>query len=215
VVANRNSGHFEAVELGQVLSFFTVFLGRRFESVSAEMLLYTRQIKFCLLAAGLLLGFSLVCVAQEPPQQDAEMMSRTIKQLRTENEQLRAKVSDLERRFEALSIRDRLLQEEQRVENLQAQLFALGEKEAGLQGRFDEINEELRPENIDNLPISGSLRPEQVREATRRRLTGEQNRLRSQLELLQQGRTRLQSSLTVTELLVQSLRGKLQTVVRP
>ena len=179
------------------------------------MLLYVRQIIFCLLAAGLLLGFSLVCVAQEPPQQDAETMSRTIKQLRTENEQLRAKVSDLERRFEALSIRDRLLQEEQRVENLQAQLFALGEKEAGLQGRFEEINEELRPENIDNLPISGSLRPEQVREATRRRLTGEQNRLRSQLELLQQGRTRLQSSLTVTELLVQSLRGKLQTVVRP
>lgn len=179
------------------------------------MLLYARQIIFCLLAAGLLLGFSLVCVAQEPPQQDAETMSRTIKQLRAENEQLRTKVSELERRFEALSIRDRLVQEEQRAENLQAQLFALGEKEAGLQGRFEEINEELRPENIDNIPISGSLRPEQVREATRRRLTGEQNRLRSQLELLQQGRTRLQSSLTVTELLVQSLRGKLQTVVRP
>lgn len=142
-------------------------------------------------------------------------MQKTIEKLRTENEQLRARVAELEKRVDAQAIRDRLVQEEQRVENLLAQLVAIGEKEAPLQSRLSEIDEQLRPENIEQLPISGSLRPEEVRESTQRRLTGEQSRVRSQVELLQQSRMRLQSSLSVTEMLVQNLRLKLQTLVRP
>ena len=179
------------------------------------MLLHAHKIVLCILSIVLLAGFALNCVAQEPTTPDSEGMRKTIKQLRSENEQLRAKVVELEKRLEGQSARDHLVQEEQRIENLQAQLVAVGEKEAELQSRFDEIGEQLRPENIDQLQIAGSLRPEQVREATRRRLTNEQNRLRAQLDLLQQSRTRLQSSLSVTELLIQSLRTKMQTLVHP
>jgi len=179
------------------------------------MLLHAHKMILGILSVVLLAGFSLNCVAQEATNPDSEGMRKTIKQLRSENEQLRARVIELEKRVEGQSVRDHLVQEEQRVENLQAQLVAVREKEAGLQSRFEELGEQLRPENIDQLQISGSLRPEQVREATRRRLTSEQNRLRAQLDLLQQSRTRLQSSLSVTELLVQSLRMKMQTVVHP
>ncbi len=179
------------------------------------MLLRPRKIVLSIMAAGLLAGFAIICVAQESTNQDPEGMRRTVKQLRSENELLRGRVLELEKRLEGQSVRDRLVQEEQRVENLLAQLVAVGEKEAGLQSRSEEISEQLRSENIDQLPISGSLRPEEVREATRRRLTSEQDRLRSQLDLLQQSRARLQSSLAVTEMLVQSLRAKLQTVLRP
>ena len=179
------------------------------------MLLDARKNIIWQLAIGLLGVFSVIAVAQEPTKQDDEVLRRTIKQLRAENEQLRGRVSELEKRLEALSVTDRLVREEQRVENLQAQLIGVAEKEAGLHGRLDEINEQLRPENIDQLQVSGSLRPEQVREATRHRLTSEQNRLRSQLELLQQSRSHLQSSLSIRELLVQSLRNKLQTVQLP
>lgn len=189
------------------------------------MLLNAREIILCFLAAGLLVGFSINCIAQEPQSNAAspgkdkpetlEGMRKAIERLRTENERLRGRVSELEKRVDAQSVRDRLVQEEQRVENLLAQLVAIGEKEAPLQSRLAELDEQLRPENIDQMPIAGSLRPEEVRESTRRRLTSEQNRLRSQLELLQQSRTRLQSSLSVTEMLVQNLRLKLQTVLRP
>ena len=189
------------------------------------MLLHARKIILCVLATGLLAAFSFLCVAQEPqgnaaaPSKDKpetlDGMRKTIERLRTENERLRARVSELEKRVDAQSIRDRLVQEEQRVENLLAQLVVIGEKEAPLQSRLVEIDEQLRSENIDQMPVGGSLRPEQVREATRRRLASEQSRLRSQLELLQQSRMRLQSSLSVTEMLVQNLRLKLQTVVRP
>lgn len=181
----------------------------------SQMLLCRRKIVLALLATGLPAGSSITCLAQESTNQDAEGMRRTLKQLRSENELLRARVSELEKRLEGQSVRDHLVQEEQRAENLQAQLVAVGEKDAELQSRFEEISEQLRPENIDQLQVLGSLRPEQVREAARRRLTSEQNRLRAQLDLLQQSRIRLQSSLSVTELLVQTLRTKLQTVVRP
>lgn len=189
------------------------------------MLINARKISLCFLATGLLVGFSFKCLAQEsqssaaPPSKDKpvtlEGMRKMIERLRTENERLRARVSELEKRVDAQSIRDRLLQEEQRIENLLAQLVAIGEKEAPLQSRLAEIDEQLRPENINQMPLAGSLRPEEVRESTRRRLTSEQTRLRSQVELLQQSRTRLQSSLSVTEMLVQNLRLKLQTVLRP
>ena len=189
------------------------------------MLLHARKIILCMVTTGLLVGFSFNCIAQESqgnapsPSKDKpetlEGLRKTIERLRTENERLRARVSDLEKRVDAQSIRDRLVQEEQRIENLLAQLVAIGEKEAPLQSRLLEIEEQLRSENIDQMPIGGSLRPEEVREATRRRLTGEQNRVRSQLEVLQQSRLRLQSSLSVTEMLVQNLRMKLQTVLRP
>jgi hypothetical protein len=190
------------------------------------MLLRKRKIVVGILAAGFLAApASTTFLAQESTNkpvatskakpEDAEGMRRTIKQLRNENELLRGKVLELEKRLEGQSVRDRLVREEQRVENLLAQLVVVGEKEAGLQSRFEEINEQLRPENIDQLQVLGSLRPEEVREATRRRLSSEQNRLRAQIDLLQQSRMRLQASLAVTEMLVQSLRTKLQSVLRP
>ena len=187
------------------------------------MFLHARKIVLCVLAIAALPQIALTFQETQgnaaSPSKDkpetVEGLRKTIDRLKTENERLRTKVSELEKRVDAQSIRDRLVQEEQRVENLLAQLVAIGEKEAPLQSRLAEIDEQLRPENIDQMSISGSLRPEEVREATRRRLTSEQNRLRSQLELLHQSRMRLQSSLSVTEMLVQNLRLKLQTLLRP
>lgn len=173
-----------------------------------------RKIILFVVATGLLIGFSFDCSAQDKPE-TLDGLHKTIERLKTENERLRAKVAELEKRVDAQAIRDRLVQEEQRVENLLAQLVVIGEKEAPLQSRLAETDEQLRSENIDQMPISGSLRPEQVREAARRQLTSEQLRLRSQLDLLQQSRMRLQSSLQVTEMLVQNLRLRLQTVLRP
>jgi exonuclease VII large subunit len=146
----------------------------------------------------------------KPKQADPEEMRKTIRRLTTEIEHLRNKVAELERILQFNSVHDRLTKEEQRVENLQAQLLETAEKEAGLQTRMDELNEQLRPENIDHLQVLGSLRPEQVRDATRRRLTGEKQRLQSQLDLLQQNHKRLQASVTVNDLVIQRLRTQLQ-----
>ena len=173
------------------------------------MISFAHKSTLCVLV---LVGLSFNCWAQSKSD-DVESLHKTIKQLRTENEQLRARVAELEKRADAIAIREHMTKEEQRVENLMSQLLVIGEKESGLQSRMDELNEQLQ--NIDQMPVNGSLRPEEVRESTRRRLTNEQTRVRSQIELLQQSRMKLQSSLSVTEMLIQSLRLKLQTVVRP
>lgn len=164
-------------------------------------------------------------VAQEPTakpavahiqnQDDPEQMRKTIKRLTAELEQLRRKVSEFERTNKLNSIRDRLTKEELRAEDLQRQLVAIAEKEATLQFRMDEVNIQMHPENIDQLQTAGSLRPEQDRETTRRRLASEKLRIQSQLDLLQQNRIRLQSSLSGTDMVIQRLRGKLQSLAHP
>ena len=158
-----------------------------------------------------------VCNSQEtqPKPANIEQIRATVKKLSTENEQLRRKVAELERRLQLNSVRDRLTREEQRGEDLQIQLIGLAEQEARLQSQLEEVNEQLRPENIDNLQVHGSLRPEQVRESTRRRLSNEQTRIQSQLELLNQSKVRLQSSSSVTDVLIQNLRMQLQAVATP
>jgi predicted ribosome quality control (RQC) complex YloA/Tae2 family protein len=154
-------------------------------------------------------------VADKQNQDDREQMRKTIKRLTAEIERLRRRVSEFEQTNNLNSIRDRLTKEELRAEDLQSQQVAIAEKEANLQFRMDEVNIQLRPENIEQLQMAGSLRPEQVRETTRRRLASEKLRIQSQLDLLQQNRTRLQSSLSVTDLIIQRLRGKLQSLARP
>jgi len=142
-------------------------------------------------------------------------MRRLVKHLTAENERLRARVSELEKGLHGQSIQKRLTKEEQRVVSLEDRLIVLGEKEAALQSRLDDINEQLRPENIEQLQVLGSLRPEEAREATRRRLTNEQRLIQAQIELLRQRQAQLQSSLSVADMLIQNLRLKMQTVLVP
>ena len=189
------------------------------------MLLSRRKLLICIMAAALVAAFTLNCVAQEPTSapapagkrkvDDPEHIRQLLKELTAENERLRARISELEKTLQGQPVRDRLAQEEQRVVNLEDQLMVLGEKEAILQRRLEDVNEQLRPENIEQLPVMGSLRPEQVRESTRRRLTSEQQRIQAQIDLVHQSRSRLQSSLAVADMLIQNLRLKMQTVLRP
>jgi predicted ribosome quality control (RQC) complex YloA/Tae2 family protein len=146
---------------------------------------------------------------------DPVHLKNTIKRLTREVEHLQKKIADVERACQATSLRDHLIKEEQRAETLQAQLLEVGEKENNLKIRMDEVTIQLRPENLDQLQIAGSLRPEQVRETTRLRLTNEKSRIQSQLDLLHQSRTRLQSSLAVTDMLIQQLRSQLQRALLP
>lgn len=186
------------------------------------------RIIFAVLVAVLSAAISTVCRGQEPTL--AEQLSKTtaqpvsgdlgkmrnsIKRLTTENERLRTKVGDLERRLRNHAIRDRMTQEEQRAENLEEQLFLIAKEEALLQTQLEEVTEQLRPENIDQLQILGSTRPEQVRESTRRKLTNQQARIQAQIQLLQQRRIRIQSSMSVTDVLIQSLRAQMQAVSSP
>jgi hypothetical protein len=88
----------------------------------------------------------------------------------------------------------------QTAELLRAQLNEVQAKEAELQGRAKQLEEDLKPENIErSLAGIGSTRPEELREFRRRQLTIEKTTVRSQLAILAAQRTRLESSITAAE----------------
>lgn len=82
------------------------------------------------------------------------------------------------------------------AEKLRAQLLDVETKQSGLQTRLQDVEEKLKPENIEKaLAGLGSTRPEEVREQRRRELEIERNGLRTQLDLLATSHTRLETAI--------------------
>lgn len=82
------------------------------------------------------------------------------------------------------------------TEKLRIQLADVQAKEAELQTRERQLDEDLRPENIErSLAGVGTTRPEELREQRRRQLESEKGRVRAQLDQLAQSRTRLEAAI--------------------
>jgi hypothetical protein len=88
----------------------------------------------------------------------------------------------------------------QSVESLRLQLLEVESKEAALEARARQIDEDLKPENIERaLAGIGSTRPEDLRELRRRELTIQKDSVSAQLKLLARSRERLESVLSTAE----------------
>ena len=85
----------------------------------------------------------------------------------------------------------------QTVENLRAQLGQVQDREAEVKIRLEQLDFDLKPENIERyFNAVGSTRPEELRESRRRQLQTEKDRLVAQLEQLASSRTRLEGAIT-------------------
>ncbi len=81
-----------------------------------------------------------------------------------------------------------------------SQLSEVEAKQSELQTRLQKLEENLRPENIEeSLAGIGSTRPEDVREQRRRQLEIERNGVRAQLDLLATSHTRLEKAIAQAE----------------
>jgi uncharacterized protein YlxW (UPF0749 family) len=88
----------------------------------------------------------------------------------------------------------------QRVEDLRSQLRETQAKEAELEARVRQLDEDIKPENIErSLAGIGSTRPEQLREQRRRQLSIERDGVRAQLKLLATSRERLEMAIRTAE----------------
>ena len=139
-----------------------------------------------------------------------------MRQLTAEVDRLKREVAKLEKYRQIDYLRDLLMKEEHLAQTLHTQLMETSEKESALQTRIDQLDEQLRPENIDHaLAGVGSVHPEDAREALRRGLSNEKRRLQTQLDLLHQNRARLQASLAGADASIQRLRVRLSEATRP
>jgi hypothetical protein len=88
----------------------------------------------------------------------------------------------------------------EKADNLRLQLLEVQSKEAALQERVRQLDEDLKPENIErSLAGIGSTRPEELRELRRRQLQIERDSLLTQLEHLAKSRASLESAIAAAE----------------
>ncbi len=88
------------------------------------------------------------------------------------------------------------------VEKLKGQLLEVQGQEEDLRARVQQLDESLKPENIErSLAGIGSTRPEELRESRRRQLTIERDGVLAQLRTLETSRQRLETALANAEIL--------------
>ena len=86
------------------------------------------------------------------------------------------------------------------LEKLRAQLLEVQAQEEGLRARAPQLEESLKPENIERSRAGvGSTRPEELRESRRRQLTIERDTVLAQLKILESSRQRLESAILQAE----------------
>jgi hypothetical protein len=146
--------------------------------------------------------------ATAEPEQDG--MRRTVNRLSRQVDQLSTKLTQIEGQQRALVDLERLSRAEQRAEAFRAQLRDVYAKEADLQARLDQLEYDIKPENIErSTAFYGTTRPDEAREARRRQLESERTRVQSQLNLLATSRTRLESAIALADTEVERLRARL------
>ena len=88
----------------------------------------------------------------------------------------------------------------QTVDTLRLQLLETEAKEAELESRAKQLDEDLKPENIARaLAGIGSTKPEELRETRRRQLTIERDSVRAQLNLVAKSKERLEAAIRTAE----------------
>ena len=85
---------------------------------------------------------------------------------------------------------------QEKAASLRSQLSEVEAKQSELQARLQKLEEDLKPETIENsLSGIGSTRPEELREQRRRQLEIERNGVQAQLNLLATSHTRLETAI--------------------
>ena len=107
-----------------------------------------------------------------------------------------------------------LTQAEQRAEMLRRQLLELIEKETLYRTRITQIEEDMRPENVERtLNAYGTTRTAELRDTRRRVLETDRRGYVSLLALTTESRTRLEEEVRQADALVQRLRLRLNPMI--
>ena len=100
------------------------------------------------------------------------------------------------------------------VDRLKLQLLDVQAHEADLRARLQELDESIKPENIErSLAGVGSTRPEELREARRKQLSIQRDGVRAQLQTLETSRARLETAIANAEALAYQQSARPQSLL--
>ena len=121
-----------------------------------------------------------------------------------------SKQSDNEKVKQIATNLDLLTHTEERAEVLRKQLLELIEKETSYRTRMTQMDEDMRPENIErSMAGIGGTRTAEMRDTRRRSLDSERKGLESLLSITAQSRIRLEEDVRQADLLVAKFRQRL------
>jgi predicted nucleic acid-binding Zn-ribbon protein len=125
-------------------------------------------------------------------------------------DRLNDKLTQMQQNDRTLIDMERLTRAEQRAESLRAQQVDVESKLADLQSRLEQIDYQLRPENIESAAGYGTVHPEVARDARRRQLENERSRVLAQIKILETSGARLETSVATADAEVDALRRKIE-----
>jgi predicted nucleic acid-binding Zn-ribbon protein len=144
------------------------------------------------------------------PATDAADMQQTLNSLSDQVKNLNNKLGQMQENDRYLADMERLTRAEQRAEGLRSQLIDVQSRIADYESRLEQIEYNLKPENIDRSTQGyGLTRPEEAREARRRQLEREKANVQAQLKILESSKIRLESSIGTADAEIELLRQKL------
>ena len=175
------------------------------------------------------LSRTTVSVGQSPSTNSGDALTNEVAELRksvqTLNARLKAIAEELlspdskesdNQKVKQIGINlDLLSHTEERAEVLRKQLLELIEKETTYRTRLTQMDEDIRPENIERaLAGIGTTRTAEMRDTRRRSLDSERKGLESLLALTSQSRIRLEEDVRQADQLVASFRQRLFPLIQ-
>jgi chromosome segregation ATPase len=142
--------------------------------------------------------------------QDAESMKRTINTLSNQVDKLNDKLSEMQSSQQSMVDLERLGRAEQRSAQLRQELLGVQTKKADLEVHIEQVEYDLKPENIERAAAGyGTTRPEELRAQRQKQLENDRNRTRQQIEQLTASEGRLQLAIATSDIEVDRLQKKL------
>jgi len=142
--------------------------------------------------------------------EDPDSMKRTIRGLSNQVDKLNDKLNDMQSSQQSMVDLERLSRAEQRSSQLRTELRDVQAKKADLEAHLEQVEYDLKPENIERAAAGyGTTRPEELRAQRQKQLENDRTRTRQQIDQLTASESRIQQAIATSDTEVDRLQKKL------
>jgi chromosome segregation ATPase len=143
--------------------------------------------------------------------EDPESMKKTIRTLSNQVDKLNDKLTDMQTAQQSMVDLERLSRAEQRSSQLRTELRDVQSKKADLEAHREQLESDLKPENIERSVAGyGSTRPEDLRAQRKKQLENDRTRTLQQIDQLTASESRIQQAIATSDVEVDRLQKKLE-----
>jgi len=143
--------------------------------------------------------------------QDPEAMKKTIRGLSNQVDKLSDKLNEMQASQASMVDLERLSRAEQHSSQLRTELREVQGKKADLEAHVEQVENDLKPENIERAVAGyGTTRPEELRAQRQKQLENDRTRTRQQIDQLAASEGRIQQAIATSDVEIDRLQKKLE-----